>query len=73
MVILNPIILKTLKTFLDENSEIPKEMQTLVEKLLKIEEISGNSKEGIDKLYDQILDQFVSKTDLVEWSKNYGS
>lgn len=73
MVILNPIILKTLKTFLDENSEIPKEIQTLVEKLLKIEEISGNSKEGIDKLYDQILDQFVSKTDLVEWSKNGGT
>lgn len=71
MVILNPIILKTLKTFLDENSDIPNGMQSLVEKLLKIEEIAGDSKDGIDKLYDQILDQFVSNTDLVNWSKNY--
>lgn len=71
MVILNPIILKTLKTYLDENPDVPKEMQSLLEKLLKIEEISGSSKEGIDKLYDQILDQFVSSDDLVSWSKKY--
>jgi hypothetical protein len=71
VVILNPIILKTLKTYLDENPEIPKEMQSLVEKLLKIETLPGSSKEGIDKLYDQILEQFISNTDLIEWSKNY--
>ena len=46
-------------------------MQSLLEKLLKIEEISGSAKEGIDKLYDQILDQFVSSEDLVIWSKKY--
>jgi hypothetical protein len=71
VVILNPIILNTLKTYLDENPDVPKEMQSLLEKLLKIEEISGSSKEGIDKLYDQILDQFVSNTGLVDWSKKY--
>lgn len=71
MVILNPIILKTLKTFLDENPEIPKEMQDLVEKLLKIEESSSKDTDGIDKLYEQKLDEFVSKSDLIEWSKNY--
>jgi len=51
VVILNPIILKTLKMYLDENSDIPKEMQSLVEKLLKIETLPGSSKEGIDKLF----------------------
>jgi hypothetical protein len=71
VVILNPIILKTLKMYLDENSDIPKEMQSLVEKLLKIETLPGSSKEGIDKLYDQIFEQFIPNSDLVEWSKNY--
>ena len=71
MVVLNPIISKILKTFLDENPEIPKEMQNLMAKLLDIERISGNANEGIDKLYDQMLDKFVSKTELVEWSKDY--
>ena len=51
--------------YLDENSDIPKEMQSLVEKLLKIETLPGSSKEGIDKLYDQIFEQFIPNSDLV--------
>lgn len=71
MVVINPIILDTLKKFVNENSDIPKDMENLVVKLLEIEKNPSISSEGIDKLYDQVLGKFADKKELVEWSKKY--
>ena len=71
MATLNPIIIDALKAYFNEKSDMPKAMQDLIEKLLAVEVLPSSSKSGIDKLYDQILDRFVSNTDLVEWSKKY--
>jgi hypothetical protein len=71
LVVINPIILDALKKFVNENSDIPNEMENLVVKLLGIEKNPSISREGIDRLYDQVLGQFADKKELVEWSKKY--
>jgi|APSaa5957512535_1039671.scaffolds.fasta_scaffold03848_3 hypothetical protein len=68
---INKIILDTLNSYMGEHPEIPKDFGNLIEKLLKIEDISGNSSGGIDKLYDQLLERFISNRDLIEWGKEY--
>ncbi len=73
MPVINPIILDGLKSHMDENQDIPPEMKNLVEKLLNCETSEYITKEGIDKIYDQILEQFISNISLVEWSKKYAS
>ena len=71
MVTLNPIILDTLKTYIDENTDIPQELNELIERLLRCETFEVKSKEGMDKMYDQTLEKFISNITLVKWSKNY--
>ena len=73
MVTLNPIILDELKTYIDENHDIPQEMHELVKKLLEYATHESINKDGIDKIYDQMLEKFISNSALIEWSKNYGS
>lgn len=68
---INRDILDGLKRYCNDNPDIPREMQSLVEKLLRIEASDSISRDGIDKLYDQILDKFVNNKELIEWSKNY--
>ena len=67
---INPIILDGLKEYLDDSPNIPREMQDLVERLLRVETHSSISREGIDKIYEQILEKFVDNGNLVEWCKN---
>ena len=67
---INPIILDGLKEYLDDSPNIPREMQDLVERLLRVETHGSISRAGIDKIYDQILEKFVDNGKLVEWSKN---
>ena len=73
MATLNPIIKQTLKRYLDENPDIPKEMEDLVGRLLEIE--SHVQKEsggrGIDKLYEQTFSKFIDNKELIRWGKNY--
>ena len=68
---INSIILDALKSYLQENSDIPSEMESLVKKLLECETHEHISKEGIDKIYDQILEQFITNKSLMEWSEKY--
>lgn len=68
---INPIILDGLKKYLDDTPSIPQGMQALVKKLLTIETHDSIEKSGIDKLYDQILGNFINDAKLIEWSKNY--
>ena len=71
MATINPIILDGLKQYCNDNPDIPKEMQSLVERLLQLETHDSISRIGIGKLYDQILDKFVDNKELVEWCKDY--
>ena len=60
MASINSIILNGLKSYFDENSDIPQEMRQLIEDLLKFETHENISKEGIDKLYEQVLEKYLS-------------
>lgn len=73
LVALNPIILKTLERYLDDNPEIPHQMGSLIEDLLQLESQIHNTSQtgGLDKLYDQILAKYVSHKEFVDWSKDY--
>ena len=71
MVNINPIILDTLKKVIEEDPKLPKDLESLINDLLKIEKNSGASEAGIDKLYDQILEKRVDNKELIEWSKSY--
>lgn len=68
---INPIILDGLKQYCNDNPDIPREMQSLVDRLLQLETHDSISRIGIGKLYDQILDKFVDNKELVEWCKDY--
>ena len=68
---INPIILETLKKMIAEDSTIPNEIEPLVKKLLEIESIAGNSSGGIEKLYDQVLDEYIKNGKINQWSKDY--
>lgn len=73
MASINPIILNGLKSYFDENSDIPQEMCQLMEDLLKFETYENISKEGIDKLYEQVLEKYLSNDSLIQWSKKYAN
>ena len=68
---INPIILDGLKKYLDDDLGIPREIQDLVEKLLKVETISSPGNEGTAKIYEQILGKFIDNDKIVEWSEKY--
>ncbi len=70
---INPIILEGLKSYLQEKPEIPQEMNELIGKLLQCEANEYTSKDGIDKIYDQILEKFINNDSLIEWSNKYGN
>ncbi len=73
VVVLNPIILDALDTYFKEKPDTPTKMQQLIKKLLELESVASGTNEGMDKLYDQVLDQFVSDDDFMQWSKKYVS
>ncbi len=71
MPVINPIISDALKSYFQEHTDIPPEMEELVKKLLRSETNEDITKEGLDKVYDQILQRFISNESLVKWSENY--
>ena len=71
--IINPIILDALESYFQEKPEVPSEMKDLIKKLLDCETHEHVTKEGMDKLYDQILERFIENDSLVEWSSKYVS
>lgn len=73
MVKLNPIIIKHLKSYCNEDPDIPDSLEDLITKLLEIEALSKDDRGGVDKLYDQAFEKFVKDDHLVKWSKNYGT
>lgn len=75
MVTINPIILSNLEKYIDENPDYPEDIKQdfkkLCLKLLEIEKTEAIDKTGVEKLYDQILGQFITNSKLLEWSKKY--
>ena len=71
MTTINPIILKTLKTMIEEDPDIPSEIEGLVKKLLEIESVSGSFTGGIEKLYEQVLQTYAENSDVAKWSEKY--
>ena len=67
---INPIISDGLKEYIHDSPNIPQEMQDLVERLLRVEAHRSMSREGVDKIYEQILEKFIDNDNLVEWCKN---
>lgn len=71
MAVINPIIFKALNEYLQERSDVPKEIEKLVQKLLDVEKNDSITKEGIEKIYDQILEQSLSEISLIKWSEKF--
>jgi len=70
-VILNPKIREFVENECKTDSSLPDGLSDLVKKLLEIENISKGSDAGIDRLYTQILDKFITNDDLMQWSKRH--
>lgn len=71
MAIINKRILENFKDFSDKNPDFPKNMLKLLDQLLDTVNRDNVKKDVIDKLYDQIAEQYVGNKELVEWCKKY--
>jgi len=65
----NQIITDTLKKMISDDPEIPKQLEDLFIKLFTIESVSGSETRGIEKLYEQIIEQFYKDEQFLEWCK----
>lgn len=72
MATLNPIIKEGLGQYFSDNPDIPKKLYDLIEALLKTETHDSISKDGIDKIYEQILDKYIQNEELMKWSEEHG-
>lgn len=75
MAVINKIILDSLEKYIDNNLDIEQDVKSdfkkLCLKLLEIEKTESIDKSGIEKLYDQIFNQFINNKKLLEWSEKY--
>ena len=67
----NPIIIEKLREMVCSDPDIPSEVEGLIKRLLDIESISSGGTEGISKLYDQILTQYIENPKIIQWSDKY--
>lgn len=65
----NQIITDTLKQMISADPEIPKQLEDLFIKLFTIESVSGSQTGGIQKLYEQTIEQFYKDEQFLEWCK----
>ena len=68
---INPIILESVRKYIDENQNIPNDIFLVIRNLLEIETAGNVIDEGILKLYNASFDMCIKESDLVEWSKKY--
>ena len=68
---INPIILESIRKYIDENQDIPNDIFLLIKNLLEIETAGNVIDEGILKLYNGSFDACIKESDIVEWSKKY--
>ena len=68
---INPIIVEKLKEVVHSNPDIPSEVEELIMRLLRIERVTGGHMDGIIKLYDHVLQQYINNSKIIEWSSRY--
>ena len=70
----NQIILENFESFLNKNPNAPKSLRKLFKESLAIEKDSTSiDKKGIQKAYENLLKDYTSDKDILEWAKSYVS
>ena len=70
----NQIILENFESFLNKNPNAPKSLRKLFKESLRIESGSTSvDKKGIQKAYENLLEDYTNDKDIVEWAESYVS